>query len=339
MKTTRFRPIAPRPQEGVPTTTATTAATMKAIATAKAAPTPNTPHTRAAPSSTPVDPKCPGIQQEKVGQCCSVSTSKQQPTTTTTATTPNANITNITNITTPAANATTNDISLDPKNFCYADLKSLSDFETTTSSVSTGFYGGYSTGYYGGFNHIQYAPGSNMSDHPFQPPASMGFGGPSMYYNSSNDGNSGNPKKEQQQQQAAADGVKLDLDEDSVAKAFGDDGDASKKRKSSSESDGSVDTTSNQGKKQADGGSGSDNETNAPGPRMMVASGSIVKNLSGKGSNSFLNCIEKGSTNPLFHIDKRLACSFISEYLDKDEEAIDLVKGFEVRRVQKKQKV
>merc|ERR1719221_2474859 len=56
-------------------------------------------------------------------------------------------------------------------------------------------------------------------------------------------------------------------------------------------------------------------QTQAPVDCRLAASGSVVRNLSHKG---FVNCIAKGSTNPLFHIEKRLACSFISEFLENE---------------------
>ena len=135
--------------------------------------------------------------------------------------------------------------------------------------------------------------------------------------------------------------MKLDLDQDSVAKAFGDDGNAANnnggkgKRKVHSESDGSADTA----EKRSDSGSENDEANaaavNRPASRNMM----LCRNPSVKGSSSFLNCIATGSTNPLFHIERRLACSFISEYLKKDPEAAHLVEDFELVRTQKKQKV
>merc|ERR1711937_595353 len=66
-----------------------------------------------------------------------------------------------------------------------------------------------------------------------------------------------------------------------------------------------------------DAGSGSDvDTTNTNMDHRLAASGYVVKNLSHKG---FVNCIAKGSTNPLFHIEKRLACSFITEFLENED--------------------
>mmetsp|Transcript_2474 Transcript_2474/g.7594 ORF Transcript_2474/g.7594 Transcript_2474/m.7594 type:complete len:300 (-) Transcript_2474:53-952(-) len=298
LKTTRFRPIAPRPQEGVnaskeklSTTIASVTPTQKTVVETKKAPTLS---------------KAPHKQQ-------------QQPT-------KNNDV----------VIQAESEISLDPKNFCYPDLKSAcSDFETS-SAMSSGLFGGYNYNYYNnscyqGYAaqnacHIQHCGASAGTHCNQQLPWNSGGQqqGPNCY-NRPSSFNSMSSVVDIQRKEKLMNGsdnnnslaMKLDLDEDSVAKAFGEN--------RGGESDGSV-----------DGGNDSapsDEEDKTKSPDK--SRGRITKAGSRVGFNGFVNCIAKGSTNPLFHIDKQLACDFIKEFLDQNED-LDLMK---MGNSNKKQKI
>jgi len=304
MKTTRFRPIAPRPQEGVNATKEKLSSTLAKT----------TPSVKA--DTKKVEPLAKLPVQKSVEK--------------------------------EAVAAGEAEISLDPKNFCYPDLKqATSDFET--SSGMTGFYSGYNGYYYNSCNRMQYVGNHCHMSHCQAGPGCCNTSGMSGYggqlgYNGQSYSSGYPPMNSSMAMQLPRKDqlmstdpnntncnnltMKLDLDEDSVAKAFGDEYESSKER--IRESDGSVDgndsaPTSRQqekaGKdtscKKQDAGSGSDvDTTNTNMDHRLAASGSVVKNLSHKG---FVNCIAKGSTNPLFHIEKRLACSFITEFLENED--------------------
>jgi len=370
IKTTRFRPIAPRPQEGVPSVSKE----KLAAAATTLAPAPASAPVPAPPTKTVVPDAVAKKQKPDVAKLEQKLDHQHVKPDVVIGAQAAAKAHHLLMM----RGGETNEISLDPKNFCYADLKSMSDYET--SSVSTGFYGGYGGGgYYGGYggpqSHLQYA-GVGMAHTQHRSSGAVagccgagglhwaGGCGPSLAYaggqaygcQSQRGGgcSAGYPvsapgggaavqfaRSEQQtpsSAEAAAAGVKLDLDQDSVAKAFGDDLETNKKR--NSESDGSVDTSSGREekatkekgeKRKSDSGSGSENETTmAPMAKHRMAT---------SGSTSFLSCIANGSTNPLFHIEKRLACSFITEYLEKDADAIHIIERFDLKVPQKKQKV
>jgi len=407
MKTTRFRPIAPRPQEGVGNNASSAKDKLTVGATMPPAVAPSGKSAGAL-----VDGTKKSAASDKAGPNSLLKVKVEHGKAETAAA--------------YAAGAQVDsEISLDPKNFCYAELKPLSDFET--SSMSTGFYGSYGAGYYGGYNpcqQFQYAgagapqcssgvaccsQGPQAMRHQWNAsPSSMcypnqagaGAGGQQQSFGSAGtyalaQGYQQQPQPQKSQAAAAAaaaaaketkdaanNGVKLDLDQDSVANAFGEKdasaGDGKQqqqqqhdKRKEANESDGSVDAlpdspTANNNATDSEAGAGgvlgkrhassrirsaaaaevnestkaaegSDNDTVAthaevaPGPpARMPTSGSIA---------SLHRCISSQTTNPLFFIEKRLACSFISEYLQKEKEAAALIKGFELQPQAKKQRV
>jgi len=336
IKTTRFRPIAPRPQEG---------ANASKDKPSSAAPAKSTSNLK--------------VETKKVETLTKVPAPKTE------------------------VPIQPGDISLDPKNFCYPELRpATSDFDTS-SGMSSAYFGGYNS-YYGGYSgashpRMQYVGNScHLGGGPCGSQACcnggvgggrLGRPGPMPYdgqsFNSAG-GYGGGPLNSMVQlprkdhllnnndtttnaNNAPTNAntnnnnlsMKLDLDEDSVAKAFGDEYESSKER--TRESDGSVDAhessepTSRAAeqpkanntndlshkeeellKKENVGGNASDAENTVQTQAVdcrLAASGSVVRNLSHKG---FVNCIAKGSTNPLFHIEKRLACSFISEFLENE---------------------
>ena len=122
--------------------------------------------------------------------------------------------------------------------------------------------------------------------------------------------------------------MKLDLDEDSVAKAF--DKQEERGRESSVEESGPTsvrpaadnkdaaeaiakDATANATTNTANTGNANANSADEGGSGGMATSGSRTK----LKISSFQNCISNGSTNPLFHIEKDLACNFIRDFLIK----------------------
>lgn len=340
MKTTRFRPIAPRPQEGANATKDKPSATAPAKATSSVKVETKKVETLTKAPAQQVKPEVPIHQGE---------------------------------------------ISLDPMNFCYPELKpGSSDFDTS-SGMSSAYFGGFNSYYGGGYSNVSprmhyigqnmggngnpgsgsHAGASGRMGRPGGPIAFDGqqsfnsvggYGGPmnnsmvqfppSLKSNAAENNNANKTNNNLS--------MKLDLDEDSVAKAFGDEYESSKDR--TRESDGSVDANesseptsrASEQPRQSDkavqnntnnksnsdlaikkeegvempshqgGGVNSDADTvqtQAPVDCRLAACGSVVRNLSHKG---FVNCIAKGSTNPLFHIEKRLACSFISEFLENE---------------------
>ena len=351
IKTTRFRPIAPRPQEGAPPPSKPSSAPSSAAAPSTTAPNAQKADPATTTTTTAAATTANAAAMARTNKLAAAAAAEKKPGAAFALKMDKSGAQHR-HLAPAKPSAAGDDISLDPKNFCYADLRStMSEYDT--SSMSTGFYGGYYGGYggYGGNVYGQYAQQGRASPSANSWGSNICYAGQGMYPTSAgypaSAGQGGQPPsaiqfpQQQQQQPQDKEGVKLDLDQDSVAKAFGDDGNAANnnggkgKRKVHSESDGSADTA----EKRSDSGSENDEANaaavNRPASRNMM----LCRNPSVKGSSSFLNCIATGSTNPLFHIERRLACSFISEYLKKDPEAAHLVEDFELVRTQKKQKV
>uniref|UniRef100_A0A7S2YX58 Uncharacterized protein n=1 Tax=Chloropicon laureae TaxID=464258 RepID=A0A7S2YX58_9CHLO len=194
------------------------------------------------------------------------------------------------------------DISLDPKNFVYPDLKPAVSGDSAMSSGQ--FYNHY-------YNGMYYNASAHM---PMQP----------MYY-----GQSLNSQYTPGNTVDNAIGMKLDLDQDSVAKAFdkqeerGRESSVEESAPTSARPAGAENATAatkvpanNNANNAANAANGdaaaAANATNEDGCGMATSGSRTKLKIS-----SFQNCISNGSTNPLFHIEKGLACNFIRDFLSK----------------------
>lgn len=315
------------------------------------------------------------------------------------------------------------EISLDPKDFCYADLKSMqSEFDTAGAGAGAGFFqpvgfqpvdcapslpptssAGTTIQFVG--KHAANPPPMGVFDQgrrgnagctsslpwPSQPASpSLGFVGggrpslpplPSPMMSSFPFGNNlpdqscgGGFNLNAPQLSAGGTTMKLDLDEDSVAKAMASSEDGTEGKvyttpaaaaaAAARESGASAGTdeasepsnsgcaelpfpkTHNNTRANIAGGSGSGSECEVKGlgrpeaanrsrtriqddPTLLThthtpahANGNAnatTANNNGFPYMSFGSCIAKGSTNPLFQMERRLACSFIAEFLDDED--------------------
>ena len=181
IKTTRFRPIAPRPQEGAPPPSKPSSAPSSAAAPSTTAPNAQKADPATTTTTTAAATTANAAAMARTNKLAAAAAAEKKPGAAFALKMDKSGAQHR-HLAPAKPSAAGDDISLDPKNFCYADLRStMSEYDT--SSMSTGFYGGYYGGYggYGGNVYGQYAQQGRASPSANSWGSNICYAGQGMY--------------------------------------------------------------------------------------------------------------------------------------------------------------